>query len=83
MSKDSWESLINDLSNNTLAYNSDRGALVDNKPDLKAQTTRLGTIYYRDINLFLLRNLNNLERDILMVEVDFRNLKGRPEGIDR
>jgi hypothetical protein len=48
-----------------------------------ARTTRLGTICYGDIDLFFLRNPDNPERDILMAEVDFRNLKGRLEGTDR
>jgi hypothetical protein len=40
------------------------------------------TVCYGDIDLFLLRNPDNPERDILMAEVEFRNLKGRPEGAD-
>src|SRR5271163_102298 len=79
-SKDSLESSTDDLSSNALAYDSDGDTLVDDKPDSKAQTTRPGTICYGDIDLFLLRNPDNPERDILMAEVDFRNLKGRPEG---
>jgi hypothetical protein len=47
----------------------------------KAQT-KLQTVCYGDIDLFLLRNPDNPERDILMAEVEFRNLKGRPEGAD-
>jgi hypothetical protein len=81
-SKDSRESSTDDLSSSTLAYDSDGDTLVDDKPDLKAQTTRPGTMCYGDIDLFLLRNPDNPERDILMAEVDFRNLKGRPEGAD-
>ena len=81
-SKDSRESSTDDLSSNALAYDSDGDTLVDDKPDSKAQTTRPGTICYGDIDLFLLRNPDNPERDILMAEVDFRNLKGRPEGAD-
>jgi Protein of unknown function (DUF3435) len=81
-SKDSRESSTDDLSSSTLAYDSDGDTLVDDKPDLKAQTTRPGTICYGNIDLFLLRNPDNPERDILMAEVDFRNLKGRPEGAD-
>jgi Protein of unknown function (DUF3435) len=76
-SKNSQESSTDDL-----AYDSDGETLVDDTPDSKAQTTRPGTICYGDIDLFLLRNPNNPERDILMAEVDFRNLKGRPEGAD-
>ena len=81
-SKDSRESSTDDLSSSTLAYDSDGDTLIDDKPDSKAQTTRPGTICYGDIDLFLLRNPDNPERDILMAEVDFRNLKGRPEGAD-
>jgi hypothetical protein len=79
---DSRESSTDDMSSSTLTYDSDRETLVDDKPNSKAQTTMPGTICYGDIDLFLLRNPNNPERDILMAEVDFRNLKGRPEGVD-
>jgi len=61
---------------------SDGDTLVGGESDSKVQTTRPGTICYGDIDLFLLRNPDNPERDILMAEVDFRNLKGRPEGAD-
>jgi hypothetical protein len=81
-SKDSRESSTDDLSSSTLASDSNGDTPVDDKPDSKAQTTRPGTICYGDIDLFLLRNPDNLERGILMAEVDFRNLKGRPEGAD-
>ena len=80
--KDSRESSTDDLSGNTLADDSDRDTLVDSKSDSKARATGQPTICHGDINLFLLRNPNNPERDILMAEVDFRNLKGRPEGAD-
>jgi hypothetical protein len=80
--RDSGENLTNNLSGSTLAYDSDGDTLVDDKPDLKTRTIRSGTICYGDIDLFLLRNPDNPERDILMAEVDFRNLKGRPEGAD-
>ena len=80
--RDSGENSTNNLSGSTLVYDSDGDTLIDNKPDLKTRTTRLGTICYGDIDLFLLRNPDNPERDILMAEVDFRNLKGRPEGAD-
>jgi hypothetical protein len=40
------------------------------------------TVYYGDIELFLLRNPNNPKRDILIVEVNFRNLKGRAKDAD-
>src|SRR5271170_2575707 len=78
--RDSGENSTDDLSSGTLAYNSDGGTLVDDKPDSKTRTSRPGTICYGDIDLFLLRNPDNPERDILMADVDFRNLKGRPEG---
>jgi hypothetical protein len=45
--------------------------LISDKSDLKAQTTKLGTIYYRDINLFFLRNPDNLKRDILIIKINF------------
>jgi len=77
---DSRESSRSDLSSSTLAYDSDGDTLVGSEPGSKAGFTRPGTICYGDIDLFLLRNPDNPERDILMAEVDFRNLKGRPEG---
>jgi hypothetical protein len=80
--KDSQESLADDLSTSTLAYDSDGDTLVDGKPDLNARNTRLGTICHGGIDLFLLRSPDNPDRDILMAEVDFRNLKGRAEGAD-
>ena len=80
--RNSGENSTDDLSSSTLAYDSDGDTLVDGKPDLKTRTTRPGTIYYGDIDLFLLRNLDNPERDILIAEVDFRNLKGRPGSAD-
>ena len=78
--RDSGENSTDDLSSSTLAYDSDGDTLVNTKPD--SRTTRPGTIYYGNIDLFLLRNPDNAERDILMAEVDFRNLKCRPEGAD-
>jgi hypothetical protein len=81
-SKDSRESSADDLPSNTTAYDSDGETLVGDGSESKARTTRPGTICYGDIELFLLRNPDNLERDILMAEIDFRNLKGRPEGAD-
>jgi Protein of unknown function (DUF3435) len=80
-SKNSRESSRDDSSSPTTAYDSDGETLVgDSEP--QARTTRPGTICYGDIELFLLRNPDNPERDILMAEIDFRNLKGRPEGAD-
>jgi hypothetical protein len=80
--RDSGENLTDDISSSTLAYNSDRDTLIDNRPDLKTRTTRSETIYYGNIDLLLLQNPDNPERDILMAEVDFRNLKDRPESAD-
>ena len=81
-SNDSQEASTDDLSGSTLANDSDGDTLVGGEPESIARTTRPGTICYGDIDLFLLRNPDNPERDILMAEVDFRNLKGRPEGAD-
>ena len=80
--RDSRESSAGDLSTNALAYDSDGDTLVDDIPNLKARNIRLGTICYGDIDLFLLRNPDNPDRDILMAEVEFRNLKGKSEGED-
>jgi hypothetical protein len=80
-SKNSQESSIDDSSDSTFADNSDGDILVDDGFGSNAQNTKKpGTVYYEDIELFLLRNPDNPERDILMAEVNFRNLKGRPEG---
>lgn len=82
--KSSRESSIDDLLDNTLADNNDGDTLVNDVSESNAQNTkRPGTVYYGDIDLFLLRNPDNPERDILMAEVNFRNLKGRAEGADR
>lgn len=80
----SRESSADESSGSTLVDNSDGDTLVGTESDSKARTTRPPTICYKDIDLFLLRlrNPDNPERDILMAEVDFRNLKGRPEGAD-
>jgi hypothetical protein len=79
-SKDSQESSADDLSSTSLVYDSDGDLLVSGESDLKAQTTRPGTLCYGDIDHFLLRNPDSPERDILMAEVDFRNLKVRSAG---
>jgi hypothetical protein len=76
-SKDSQESSADDLSSTSLVDDSDGDLLVSGESDSKAQTTRPGTFCYGDIDHFLLRNPDNPERDILMAEVDFRNLKVR------
>ena len=52
--RDSGENSTDDLSSNTIAYDSDGDTLVNTKPD--SRTTRPGTIYYGNIDLFLLRN---------------------------
>ena len=71
---------MDDLSDNTLADNSDGDTLVDDGSESNAQNTnRPGNVCYGGIELFLLRNP---ERDILMAEVNFRNLKGRAGGAD-
>ena len=58
--------------------------MVDDGSEPNAQNTkRPGAVCYGDIELFLLRNPDNPERDILMAEVIFRNLKGGAEGADR
>ncbi|KAJ6174301.1 hypothetical protein N7485_005601, partial [Penicillium canescens] len=40
------------------------------------------SVYYRDIELFCLKDLQS-KRDVLYAIIEFRNLKGRPEGADR
>ncbi len=37
---------------------------------------------YKDIELYLLKNLDSNERDIWVAEIEFVNLKGRKEGED-
>lgn len=39
------------------------------------------TICYRDIELFYLKDSDS-KRDVLCAIIEFRNLKGRPEGAD-
>jgi hypothetical protein len=39
------------------------------------------SVCYRDIELFYLRDPQN-NRDVLCAVIEFRNLKGRPEGAD-
>ena len=57
--------------------------MVDDESKSNAQNTKKpGTVCYGDIELFLLRNPDNPERDILMIKVDFRNFKDRAEGAD-
>jgi hypothetical protein len=78
----SREGSSRDLSGSTLADDTDGKTLMSSDSDSKARTGRPKTICYGDIDLFLLRNPDNPERDILVAEVDFRNLKGRPVGAD-
>jgi hypothetical protein len=78
----SRESSADNGSGGSLADDSDGDTLVGGESELMAQTATPQTVCYRDINLFLLRNPDNPDRDIPMAEVDFRNLKGRPEGAD-
>lgn len=40
-----------------------------------------GSVCYRDIELFYLKDPNS-KRDVLCAIIEFRNLKGRPEGAD-
>lgn len=78
--KNSRENSADDLSGSTLTDDCDGDTLVGSKTEPKAQTAPQ-TVCYGDIDLFL-RNPDNPEWDILMAEVKFRNLKGRPEGAD-
>jgi Protein of unknown function (DUF3435) len=80
--KDFRKSLAGDLSINIFTYNSDEDILVDNISNLKARNIRPGIIYYKDIDLFLLRNPDNPDRNILIAKVKFRNLKGKLKGED-
>ena len=73
--KDSQESSAGNLFNNTLEYDSEGDTLVDVTPNLEARNTRPGAICYGDINLFLLRNPDNPDRDILTAELNFEILK--------
>lgn len=50
--------------------------------EFKARRGKLQATCCGDIYLFLLRKSDNLEQDILMAEVNFRNLTGRLEGAD-
>jgi len=79
--KNSRESLADDSSGGTLTDSCDGDITVSDETESKAQTIPQ-TVCYEDIDLFLLRNPDNPERDILMTEVEFRNLKGRSEGAD-
>jgi len=40
------------------------------------------SVCYRDIELFYLKDPNS-KRNVLCAIIEFRNLKGRPEGADR
>jgi hypothetical protein len=50
-------------------------------PQLVSLNDLPNTVCWRDIELFLLRNPDG-DRDVVCVIVEFRNLKGRPEGAD-
>jgi hypothetical protein len=81
LSTNSQESSIDDSSDTTLADNNDGDTLVDDGSESNTQNIkRPGTVCYGDIEVFLLRNPDNPQRDILIAEVNFRNLKGRAEG---
>jgi len=67
--------LASNLSSNTLVGDSSGDTLVGGKSDSKGQSTRLRTICNGDIDLFLLRNPDNPEQDILTAEVDFQKLR--------
>jgi hypothetical protein len=79
--KNSRESSADGVLDGAFTDDSDGDTLVGGKSELKAQI-QPQTVCYGDIDFFLLRNPDNSERDILMTEVEFRNLKGRPEGAD-
>jgi hypothetical protein len=80
-SNDSQKSSADNLFS-TLVDDSDGNTLIGGESDSKTQITKPGTIYYRDINLFFLRNSDNPKRDILIIKIDFRNLKDRPENVN-
>ena len=65
-SNDSQETSADDLSSSILVDDSDEDTLAGSETDSKPRTTKPGTICYGDIDLFLLRNPDNLERGILM-----------------
>jgi Protein of unknown function (DUF3435) len=50
-------------------------------PQLVSLNDLPNTVCWRGIELFLLRNPDG-DRDVVCVIVEFRNLKGRPEGAD-
>ena len=77
---DSQEASADDSSGNTFADDSDGDTLAGSEPGSKARTTRPGTICYGDIKLFLLRNPDNPEQDILMAEVEFRKSQEQTGG---
>jgi hypothetical protein len=82
--KSSRESSIDDSLNNTLADNNDGDTLINDVFKSNAQNIKKpGTVYYGDIDLFFLRNFNNLKRDILITEINFKNLKDRAKGADK
>jgi hypothetical protein len=73
-SKNSQE---NSTDNYHLAGNSNGNPLIYNGSESKAPIIkRPGTVYYRDINLFLLRNPGNPEGDVPRTAVDVTPRKG-------
>lgn len=68
----------------------DKSSLVKCKQDHTFQSDLLkhvslddlpGTVCYRGIKLFYLKDPDS-KRDVLCAIIEFRNLKGRPEGAD-
>ena len=57
----------------------ENGQLTSDLPDCVGSPQR-DTICYGDIDLFILRNPEKGERDVIVAIVEFRNLKGRAEG---
>ncbi|KAI9888578.1 MAG: hypothetical protein M1814_006625 [Vezdaea aestivalis] len=54
---------------------------ISDLPD-RVGLTEPQTVCYRDIELFIIRNPEESERDVVAAVIEFRNLKGRPEGAD-
>ncbi|KAH8696487.1 hypothetical protein BGW36DRAFT_360320 [Talaromyces proteolyticus] len=50
-------------------------------PQYMSANDLLGSVCYRDIELFYLKDPDS-NRDVLCAIIEFRNLKGRPEGAD-
>jgi hypothetical protein len=56
-------------------------ALQSDLPKYTSLNDLLDSVYYRDIELFYLKDPQS-NRDVLCAIIEFRNLKGRPEGAD-